>query len=403
MADLDRNSLDYRPGKSSAAVRAVVAVLAVVVIAFCGWSAATYAQGGDPLAFLNGDAFKTTASSTESDGSSATTKLRSTKRSVSVDDVKAALAKLEYGELDLALTSDQAGVVLADGTVWVENASTDAASTSIDTAAHRAAALAKWARKQKVGIKRIVWIQEDMAGNVRLALAYPVSRKSSDEYVEQILAGCTGYAISGDAYASLDRPAYAQESGAAPVLPDGSPVTVIAETTAAGEALTSDGQSYSVLSTGEVSTSGSSASGSASAGAASGSSSSSSTSGAKSSSGGSSSGSSSSSSGAVEQSGISVSVTVDASKVGAGSSSATVSLAAGSTVYDALKATGVSMNASNTQYGIYVSSIGGLAEKEHGATSGWMYSVNGTTPMTSCSNYKLSNGDKVVWYYVTGE
>mgnify|MGYP002229842798 CR=1 FL=1 len=31
-----------------------------------------------------------------------------------------------------------------------------------------------------------------------------------------------------------------------------------------------------------------------------------------------------------------------------------------------------------------------------------MYSVNGTTPMTACSNYVLSNGDNVVWYYVTG-
>ncbi len=96
-------------------------------------------------------------------------------------------------------------------------------------------------------------------------------------------------------------------------------------------------------------------------------------------------------------------ISVDASAVGAGSSSATVQLAEGATVYDALKATGVAMNAQNTQYGIYVSSIGGLAEKEHGSSSGWMYSVNGVTPMTACSNYKLSNGDKVVWYYVTGD
>ncbi len=403
MADLDRKNLDPKSGKNSAALRAVVAVLAVIVIAFCGWSAATYAQGGDPLAFLGGDAFKTTASSTEGAESSDATKLKSSKRSVSVDDVKAALAKLKYGELNLALTSDQAGVILKDGTIWVENASTDAASTAIDSAAHRAAALATWARKQKVGIKRIVWIQEDMAGDVRIALTYPVSRKSSAEYVEEILGGCTGYAISGDAYASVDRPAYEQKSGTAPVLPDGSEITVVAETTQAGEVLTSDGQTYSVLSTGESAASGSSGSGSGSAGTASGSSAASTTSGSKSASAGTSTNSTSSSASSAEQSAITVSVTVDASKVSAGSSSATVSLAQGATVYDALKATGVSMNASNTQYGIYVSSIGGLAEKEHGATSGWMYSVNGVTPMTACSNYKLSNGDKVVWYYVTSD
>ena len=74
----------------------------------------------------------------------------------------------------------------------------------------------------------------------------------------------------------------------------------------------------------------------------------------------------------------------------------------GATVYDVLCACGLSMNASNTGYGIYVSAIGGLAEKEHGGHSGWMYSVNGAVPMTACSNYVLSNGDSVSWYYVTG-
>ena len=102
-------------------------------------------------------------------------------------------------------------------------------------------------------------------------------------------------------------------------------------------------------------------------------------------------------------SGITVSISVDASIVGAGSSSATVSLKRGASVYDALRATGVSMNAYNTQYGIYVASIGGLAEKEHGSTSGWMYSVNGTVPMTSCANYRLSDGDVIRWYYVTSD
>ncbi len=74
----------------------------------------------------------------------------------------------------------------------------------------------------------------------------------------------------------------------------------------------------------------------------------------------------------------------------------------GATVYDALCALGLSVNAHGSSYGTYVAAIGGLAEKQYGGTSGWMYSVNGTTPMTACSNYVLSNGDNVVWYYVTG-
>ena len=84
------------------------------------------------------------------------------------------------------------------------------------------------------------------------------------------------------------------------------------------------------------------------------------------------------------------------------SSSGTFTFNKGATVYDALCALGLSVNARGTSYGTYVAAIGGLAEMEHGDKSGWMYSVNGTTPMTACSNYVLSNGDNVVWYYVTG-
>lgn len=48
----------------------------------------------------------------------------------------------------------------------------------------------------------------------------------------------------------------------------------------------------------------------------------------------------------------------------------------------------------------YVSGIGGLYEKQHGAGSGWMYSVNGVTPMKAAINYSLNDGDSVKWYYV---
>ena len=154
------------------------------------------------------------------------------------------------------------------------------------------------------------------------------------------------------------------------------------------------------------SSSSSSSGGSPSSNAGSGSSSSSS--GASSSSSGSS--NSSSSAGGSSQPGtsapagtVTVYVSVSSSAVGNPvSGGGTFTFNQGATVYDALCACGLSMNASNTGYGIYVSAIGGLAEKEHGGHSGWMYSVNGAVPMTACSNYVLSNGDSVSWYYVTG-
>lgn len=155
--------------------------------------------------------------------------------------------------------------------------------------------------------------------------------------------------------------------------------------------------------------SGSSDSGSGSSSSSSaGSGSSSSSSGASSSSSGSS--NSSSSAGGSSQPGtsapagtVTVYVSVSSSAVGNPvSGGGTFTFNQGATVYDALCACGLSMNASNTGYGIYVSAIGGLAEKEHGGHSGWMYSVNGAVPMTACSNYVLLNGDSVSWYYVTG-
>lgn len=107
--------------------------------------------------------------------------------------------------------------------------------------------------------------------------------------------------------------------------------------------------------------------------------------------------------GSQESNYVTVSVSVTSSAVGNPvSSGGTFTFNEGATVYDALCALGLSVNARGSSYGTYVSAIGGLAEKQYGGTSGWMYSVNGSTPMTACSNYVLSNGDNVVWYYVTG-
>lgn len=100
---------------------------------------------------------------------------------------------------------------------------------------------------------------------------------------------------------------------------------------------------------------------------------------------------------------ITVTVSVTSSAVGNPvSSGGTFTFNKGATAYDALCALGLSVNAHGSSYGTYVAAIGGLAEKEHGGMSGWMYSVNGAKPNTACSNYVLHNGDSVVWYYVTG-
>ena len=49
----------------------------------------------------------------------------------------------------------------------------------------------------------------------------------------------------------------------------------------------------------------------------------------------------------------------------------------------------------------YIQGIGGLAEKQCGGGSGWMYRVNGVAPHKAAVGYYLKDGDVVEWYYVT--
>lgn len=48
---------------------------------------------------------------------------------------------------------------------------------------------------------------------------------------------------------------------------------------------------------------------------------------------------------------------------------------------------------------LYVKGIDGLMEFDHGAKSGWVYSVNCSLPSTSAGAYQLKNGDRLLWWY----
>ena len=88
-------------------------------------------------------------------------------------------------------------------------------------------------------------------------------------------------------------------------------------------------------------------------------------------------------------------------------SKSTVEFQDGNTVFDVLKATcsaaGISLSAKNSSMGAYVEGINNIFEFDCGGTSGWMYSVNGSSPNHSCSAHKLKNGDNIVWYYSCGK
>lgn len=76
-----------------------------------------------------------------------------------------------------------------------------------------------------------------------------------------------------------------------------------------------------------------------------------------------------------------------------------VALSDGANAYDALAATGATLEGTSS----YVTSINGLAEKAAGSTYGWMYEVNGEAPTVAANEYLVEADDVVRWYYASWE
>ncbi|SFX42335.1 DUF4430 domain-containing protein [Olsenella sp. kh2p3] len=394
MSDSGMQAGGNQPANGRRAARAIITVLAVILVAFCVWAMSVYAQGGDPLAWATGSAaFQTTAEEEQlTDKDVAASQEASQTLTVTTDDVYSALASLQFDGTDVSLEADQAKVVLSADGIWVEEASSAPAPDMALACARRSAALATWASEQGVGIPNVTWICEDGAGAVRMAVTMPTNGAPATGDLATLLSAATGYGISGDAYAQLDAGDIPQFAGIAPTLPDGSAVTVDANVTSAGENLSAADVAtrQKDVSSGvaSVAESGSSASAPAAG------------------SGGSASATGTQQEGQPSQSPtqeakVRVTVTIDARADGGASSSYSVSLDPGATAYDALVATGANVNARSTALGVYVAAINGYAEKDQGGESGWKYAVNGSYPGYSAGSYTLSDGDAVTWVYVT--
>ena len=102
-----------------------------------------------------------------------------------------------------------------------------------------------------------------------------------------------------------------------------------------------------------------------------------------------------------QQATMAVTVEIDATAGEGERTSTEVDVPEGATAYDALVATGVDVNASDSEYGMYVQGINGLAGGDFGDMSGWMFEVNGEMAEVGCSEYQLADGDVVTWIYVT--
>lgn len=83
----------------------------------------------------------------------------------------------------------------------------------------------------------------------------------------------------------------------------------------------------------------------------------------------------------------------------AASENVEVTVPAEGTVYDALVATGWDVQAENSDYGKYVTSINGIANGSEGEMSGWVFTVNNEQVMEGCDACKLVDGDTVEWTF----
>ncbi|RUS47126.1 S-layer homology domain-containing protein [Cohnella sp. AR92] len=104
-----------------------------------------------------------------------------------------------------------------------------------------------------------------------------------------------------------------------------------------------------------------------------------------------------------------ITLSIDKNTIGKGYvlDPASVELYGGDTVWSVLQR---ELDARNIEYSyawtdkydsVYLQSIAGDGEFDHGSGSGWMYSVNGKYPNYGASNYTLKNGDRVQWRYTT--
>ena len=52
------------------------------------------------------------------------------------------------------------------------------------------------------------------------------------------------------------------------------------------------------------------------------------------------------------------------------------------------------------EFGKYIKAIGNIYEGDCGGASGWLYYVNGESPVTSADSYIPADGDVIEWVYV---
>lgn len=153
---------------------------------------------------------------------------------LSTSDIAKLCPALKLDDADLAIASDQVRVEAKSGRVLVTQVSEDDAAKMVDSTARRSAALAAVLNGKKIkGVSAVdvTWIATDKDGNIKVAVAYDVTKAPTGGSTVDIINGSGGHVIADDIWSTdgVHDQGYNQNAGTVKK-PDGTSISTGAKT-----------------------------------------------------------------------------------------------------------------------------------------------------------------------------
>ena len=148
---------------------------------------------------------------------------------LSTSDIAKLCATLKLDDADLSIASDQVRIEAKSGRVLVTQVSEDDAAKMVDSTARRSAALAAVLNGKKIkGVSAVdvTWVTTDKDGNIKVAVAYDVTKAPTGGSTVDIINGSGGHVIADDIWSTdgVHDQGYDQNAGTVKK-PDGTPIS----------------------------------------------------------------------------------------------------------------------------------------------------------------------------------
>lgn len=148
---------------------------------------------------------------------------------LSTSDIAKLCSTLKLDDADLSTASDQVRVDAKSGRVLVTQVSEDDAAKMVDSTARRSAALAAVLNGKKIkGVSAVdvTWVTTDKDGNIKVAVAYDVTKAPTGGSTVDIINGSGGHVIADDIWSTdgVHDQGYDQNAGTVKK-PDGTPIS----------------------------------------------------------------------------------------------------------------------------------------------------------------------------------